>query len=96
MGRRSCRPPEGAIVEKTYDGLEALIAGFAGRNIPLLGIVGAPGLGKSRRVQAAVKDQRALVVKGRKSALDLFTDLYCFKDLPVVFDDAERRGAQGR
>ena len=88
MGRNSNRQPEGAAVEKTYDGLEELLRAFAAGNIPLLVGVGRPGLGKSRRVREAVKGQKALVVKGRKSALDFYTDLYAAKDLPVILDDA--------
>ena len=88
MGRNSHRPPKGATVEKTYDGLEELLRAFAGGSIPLLVIVGRSGLIKSRRVREAVKGQNVLVVRGRKSALDFYTDLYAFKDLPVILDDA--------
>jgi hypothetical protein len=88
MGRNSNCRPESATVETTYDGLEELLRAFAVGNIPLLVGVGRPGLGKSRRVRQAVKNQEALVVKGRKSALDFYTDLYAAKDLPVILDDA--------
>ncbi len=88
MGRHCYRPPEGAIIEKTYDGFEELLGAFAAGGIPLLVAVGRPGLGKSRRLRRAVANQRTLVVRGRKSALDFYTDLYGCKDLPVILDDA--------
>ena len=88
MGRNSNRLPEGATVVKTYDGLEELLRAFADGDIPLLGVVGRPGLGKTRRVRKAVINKETLVVRGRKSALDFYTDLYASKDLPVILDDA--------
>ena len=88
MGRNSNRRPEGATVEKTYDGFEELLSAFAKGGIPLLVAVGRSGLGKSRRVRSAVGNKRTLVVRGRKSALDFYTDLYAAKDLPVILDDA--------
>jgi hypothetical protein len=89
MGRHRHRPPEDATVEKTYDGMEELLSAFAAACIALLVVVGRPGLGKSRRVREAVKGREALVVRGRKSALDFYTDLYAFQDLPVILDDAD-------
>jgi hypothetical protein len=88
MGRHSNHPPEGATVEKTYDGFQELLGAFADGGIPLLVAVGGPGLGKSRRVRNAVGAKRTLIVRGRKSALDFYTDLYTYKDLPVILDDA--------
>lgn len=89
MARRSNQPPDGAMVVKTYEVLEDLLRAFAGYSIPLLVVVGRPGLCKSRRVSRAVTDQKTVLVKGRKSALDFYTDLYCRKDMPVILDDAD-------
>ena len=64
MGRHSKHRPEGATVEKTYQRLEDLLRAFAGGSIPLLAILGRPGLVKSRRVRDAVKGRDVLVVRG--------------------------------
>ncbi len=82
-------PPAGATVVTTYKGLNELVHAFAAGHIPLLVIVARPGLGKSRLVQQAVENQKALIIKLRKSGLDFYTDLYAAKDLPVVLDDAD-------
>jgi hypothetical protein len=89
MGRNSNHPPKGAMVETTYDGLEDLLRAFGDGSISFLVVVGQPGLGKSQRVRDALKNQVTLLIKGRKSALDFYTDLYTHKDLPVILDDAD-------
>ncbi len=87
-------PPAGATVVTTYKGMNELVRAFAAGHIPLLVIIARPGLGKSRLVQQAVKGQKALIIKLRKSGLDFYTDLYAAKDLPVVLDDADNLMSQ--
>ena len=38
-------------------------------------------------MREALKELKVLIIKGRKSPLDFYTDLYSCKDLPVVLDD---------
>jgi len=89
MGRRSTKAPRTATIVKKYAELEEIVSAFASGTIPLLLIVGRPGLGKSQAIRRAIRTQEALVVKGRKSALDFYIDLYRHKDTPVILDDAE-------
>lgn len=87
-------PPEGATVVKNYAELRELFDAFAAGLISLLAIVARPGLGKSQLIQQAMKNQKAVVIKLRKSPLDFYTDLYAGKDLPVVLDDADNLMSQ--
>lgn len=90
MPRRSKKPPENATPLTLYSELEELLTAFAGGKIGLLIILGRPGLAKSETVKAAVQGKDALVVGGRKSPLDLYTDLYHHRDTPIVLNDADR------
>jgi len=89
MPRRSNKPPKTADPVTKYNELEELLSAFASGDIPLLVVVGRSGLGKSRSIRRAIGTKEALVIKGRKSALDFYLDLYAHKDKPVILDDAE-------
>ena len=52
MGRNRTRPPLGVPRLKFYGGLWELLIAFAKGRIPLLVILGRPGLEKSRRACA--------------------------------------------
>ena len=80
-------PPKGATIVRTYNELRELLSAFAADHIPLLVIVARPGLGKSRLAREAVRNKQAIIIKLRKSALDLFTDLFRTKDRQVILDD---------
>lgn len=89
MGRKGFHVPEGISKVTTYAELGGLVSGFVEGHIPLLAILGTPGLSKSQTLKAAIGDRRCLFVKGRKSALSFYTSLYEFKDEPVLIDDAD-------
>ena len=89
MGRRSRQLPQNATCIKTYAEFQELIAHFALLHFDLLAIVGRPGLSKSKSLKVATEGLNPLVIKGRKSAIDLYTDLYHHQDKPVILDDAD-------
>lgn len=89
MGRRGHIVPEGIAEVRKYDELEALVASFVEGDIPLLVILGTPGLSKSQSLKAGIGDNDCLFIKGRKSPLSFYTDLYVHKDEPVIIDDAD-------
>lgn len=89
MGRKAFHVPEGISTVTTYAELGGLVSGFVEGHIPLLAILGTPGLSKSQTLRAAIGNRRCLFVKGRKSALSFYTSLYEFKDEPVLIDDAD-------
>ena len=93
MPKRRTDWPEAATKVTTYAELEEMVRAFARGGIRLLVILGNPGLGKGKLVQRAmlkaIQRNRVLCIKGRKSGIDLYTDLYRFQDKPVVLDDAD-------
>jgi hypothetical protein len=93
MARRtknlSNKVPSSATRITTFGELDELLSRFAASKLPLLAIVGAPGLCKSKAVQKAIKGSRCLYIKGRKSPLDLYCDAYHHQDNPLIFDDPD-------
>ena len=88
MPRHKTGPPEGATIITKYAQFEELIKSFVKGFITLLTLVGHPGLCKSQCVRRAIRNEKCLYVKGRKSPIDLYCDLYARQDCPVVSDDS--------
>ena len=52
-------------------------------------IVSPPGLSKSHTLDAVAEETDSLVVRGRHSAINLFCNLYHYRNRPVIIDDAD-------
>src|SRR2546423_94353 len=89
MPKRMIEQPESALVVTTYSEFEAMIGAFVNRKLELLAIVAHPGLCKSQCVRRATTTLPHLLVKGRKTALSLYMDLYEHRDEPVILDDTD-------
>ncbi len=85
---RSCEPPHGALVVRTYGELDQFVGAFAEGLLNLLVIIGRPGVQKSRAVKAALGG-RACWIDGSVSAFGLYGQLYRHRDQPVVIDDVD-------
>jgi len=86
--------PEGAESITTYAELHDLVSGFCTGEIPLLAIIGRPGLSKSFTIKAAVAmganlDDACLYIKGRKTPIKFYQSLYQYVDKPVILDDCD-------
>jgi hypothetical protein len=72
-----------------YSVLKELVRKWATGKLQLLVIIGSPGVGKTRAITAAVGEQPHVIVRGKKSPLDLYVDLYRQRDQLVILDDVE-------
>ena len=88
-GRKSHKAPDAATKINTYAELGEIVASFAKGYLSLLVIVGRPGLCKSQTLKRTTVGMNALLVRGRKSPIDFYCDLFHKKDMPVVIDDAD-------
>lgn len=73
----------------TYEALHMLAKRFAEGRSNLIVLVGAPGLMKTETVRRACKKKPLLYVNGKKSPVELFRDLYEYRDALVLLDDVE-------
>ena len=73
----------------TYDDLSRTAIPFARGDIPLMILIGSPGVGKSKALQKACVGMPCLSVSGKKSPLDAYIDLHRHIDQPVIFDDVD-------
>ena len=80
--------PEGSIRLRTYAELEKYVAAFASGHINLLVLIGAPGLAKSRTVQAILRDDACWIV-GQATAFGMYLELFKRRDEIVVIDDVD-------
>ncbi len=74
---------------KTYDALQALAKGFAQGGANLVILLGKPGLMKTETIKRAVGNTRLLHVVGKKTAVDLYRDLFEFRNELVLLDDVD-------
>jgi hypothetical protein len=72
-----------------YTTLRKMLLSFAGSDDPLLLVKGQPGLGKTETIQRVLRKMPHLLVRGKKSPLDLYIDLYEHRDMLVVIDDVD-------
>lgn len=89
MPRRRMTKPVGATIVTKYAEFQELVRKFVEGAFDLLVIVGPPGLSKSKSLELAIGKKPALVIKGRKSALDFYCDLYWSVGRPTILDDAD-------
>lgn len=88
---RTSTPPASiqTIRIRTYDALKPWLDGFRADTFNLLFLTGAPGLGKSRMVRAALGTRPHLWIEGHATPLKAYMELYRHRDQPVVFDDED-------
>jgi hypothetical protein len=77
------------IVLTTYDELRQTARKFVEGRIPLMVLVGSPGLGKTQVLEGAYSGLPYLKVDGKKAPLDLYVDLFRHLDQPVLLDDVD-------
>jgi hypothetical protein len=77
------------IVLTTYSELRQTAEKFVEGRIPLMVLVGSPGVGKTQILEAACSGVPFLKVDGKKAPLDLFVDLHRHLDQPVILDDVD-------
>jgi hypothetical protein len=73
----------------TFDDLKSTAIPFAQEKIPLMVLIGTPGLGKSEIMKQACEGKPVLSVSGKKSPFDLYIDLHRHPDQPVILDDVD-------
>ena len=92
MGRRSkvrrAGIPRNAQLITLFDQLGNLMQAFADGNIPLLVVVGGPGLSKSQIIKKALAGKSNLYIKGRRTPITFYCDAYTYQDKPICLDDA--------
>lgn len=88
---RTSTPPATiqSIRIRTYAALHPWLNGFRADKINLLFLTGAPGLGKSRMVRAALHHRPHLWIEGHATPLKAYMELYRHRDQPVVIDDED-------
>jgi hypothetical protein len=77
------------IAVERYSAMRRVLRKFASGTDPLLVVKGGPGLGKTEAVQRALRRLPHLMLRGKKSALDLYIDLFEHRDMLVVIDDVD-------
>jgi hypothetical protein len=86
--RKSKNLPSSALVIRTYAHLEQFARAFADERLNLLILIGAPGLGKSRVLRAALNGL-ACFIDGHTTAFGLYLKLYESRNQTVVIDDVD-------
>lgn len=72
-----------------YVVLKKAVRAFVGGGGPLLLVKGRSGLGKTETIQKVLRKTPHLLIRGKKSALDLYIDLFQHRDMLVVIDDVD-------
>jgi hypothetical protein len=76
------------ITVTTYDEFFRFVDAFAKGRIPLLLVVGDPGVSKSQSVKRALTNP-ACWIEGQASAVSMYCLLYHNRNLPVIIDDVD-------
>ena len=72
-----------------YGQLRRAASGFAKGTAKNLAIVGAPGVGKTETIVRLLRHSPHVIVRGRKSAIDFYVQLFLNRDKLIILDDAE-------
>lgn len=73
----------------TYEDLKSRAVSFAQAKLPLVVLIGNPGLGKTETFKDACEGSPFLHISGNKRPFDLYIDLHRNIDKPVILDDVE-------
>ena len=89
------RRPDDAIVITSYDELDRYLQKFAEGALPLVLLLGPPGIGKTEAVKQVLDIEHgtlsdALYVEGHVQPFGLYQGLWRYRNLPVVLDDLDR------
>src|SRR4051812_38539722 len=76
------------ITVTTYDEFFRFVDAFAKGRIPLLLVVGDPGVSKSQSVKRALTNP-ACWIEGQASAVSMYCLLYHNRNLPTIIDDVD-------
>jgi hypothetical protein len=79
---------ESAVTVTTYKQFHEFVSAFGRGRIPLLMIIGDPGVSKSQSVRRAVKGE-VCWIEGQASAFIMYCELYRHRHKPVVIDDVD-------
>lgn len=79
---------QSALTVTSYEKFHQFVKAFAKGNIPLLMIIGDPGVSKSQSVRRAVKGE-VCWIEGQASAFMMYGELYRHRNRPVVIDDVD-------
>jgi hypothetical protein len=74
---------------KTYESLKETASSFANGSLPLVVLIGDPGLGKTETFKESCTGKPFLHISGNKRPFDLYVDLHRHIDQPVILDDVE-------
>jgi hypothetical protein len=74
---------------KTYESLKETASSFANGSLPLVVLIGDPGLGKTETFKDSCSGKPFLHISGNKRPFDLYIDLHRHIDQPVILDDVE-------
>jgi hypothetical protein len=81
--------PSSAQVVNRYSQLRELYRGYADGKLNLVLVLGSPGLGKGVGLKTALVGKGGLYVKGHRTHMKFYMELYQHKDKPVAIDDAD-------
>jgi hypothetical protein len=84
----SAKMPPHALRLATYAELEAYVRAFAAGHLPLLMLIGPPGVGKSRCLRQAL-DSRAGWLSGQATPLGIYLQAYEYRNQPLILDDVD-------
>jgi len=74
---------------KTYENLKETASSFANGCLPLVVLIGDPGLGKTETFKESCTGKPFLHISGNKRPFDLYIDLHRHIDQPVILDDVD-------
>ena len=87
MSTRNAYPANATRIQK-FSELYEFARAFADEHLGLLILLGDPGLGKSRVLEAAVGN-KACWINGTATAFGIYMQAYEFRDRPIVLDDVD-------
>lgn len=80
---------ESALTVTTYDKFQQFVTAFARGNIPLLLLVGPPGVSKSQSVRRAIRSRSFCWIEGQATPISIYCDLYQNRHKLIVIDDVD-------
>lgn len=76
------------LTVNTYERFQQFCRAFGKGKIPLLMVVGEPGLSKTQAITKSLKRQHR-IIKGQQSAISIYCELYRHRNQLIVIDDVD-------